>query len=88
LIVAFYAAVHYVNAYAAKYHLYFADHKARNHEVARNPVFDRIRDDWGSLAELGWNARYTCRTYGPSDYDECREALDRFRDLIEPLINT
>lgn len=86
LVVAFYSAVHYVNAYAAKYNFDFQGHKARNQEIEQNPVFDSVRDDWGSLSEFGWNARYTCRTYSHADYDECRDALERFRSALEPLI--
>ena len=54
----FYSALHYVEAYNAKFNAHFAKHEELNRDIGRNPVLMPIADDYLDLSAFSWNARY------------------------------
>lgn len=83
LVALFYSALHFVQAYSAKFGHYYSSHKDRNADMQRNPVFDEIIVDYNELAILGWNARYTCMAYGATTYQEALDCINAIQRHIE-----
>ena len=58
-VIAFYAAVHYVNAYLWEIRRYAPpDHGSRNRVIAGDPVLRRCRFQYRRLLDVGFRARY------------------------------
>src|SRR4051794_29289090 len=75
LVACFYSALHFVDAFGAKYSTNYSSHKQRNEEVQRNPQLERLRDAYMDLHTFGWNARYTMQNYGKNEQQEAMDAL-------------
>ena len=59
-VVAFYAALHFVNAYLwERYGREPAGHRERNHLVRTDPVLGRCQREYLRLADNAYHARYT-----------------------------
>jgi hypothetical protein len=86
LVVAFYSALHFVDAFAVKYNTHFNSHTQRNAEVQRNPQLAPLRDDYMDLFTLGWNARYTMQNYSSSEYEQGMASLKVVEDSIRGLL--
>jgi hypothetical protein len=69
----FYSALHYVEAYNAKFNTRFTNHQDRNADIKDNPVFAPIRDDYLDLCNLSYNARYEAVNYGAEKLKEAQE---------------
>jgi hypothetical protein len=54
----FYSALHYIDAYNAKYNKHCRTHQDLTDNIERNPVLEAISDDYSDLLTFSWNARY------------------------------
>jgi hypothetical protein len=58
-VIAFYAAVHYVNAYLwERYRIAPRDHADRNHHVRTDPILRRCLQAYNRLRDEGYRSRY------------------------------
>jgi hypothetical protein len=80
LTILFYSALHYVEAYNAKFNEHFTKHEDLNRDIQRNPQLSPIYDDYRDLSSFGWNARYRPVAYGDQELNEalqCHAAVQR-----------
>jgi hypothetical protein len=70
----FYSALHYVEAYNAKFNYHFHGHTQLINDMGRNPVFSTVFDNYQELSSLSWNARYRPRRYGDTELKEAIES--------------
>jgi hypothetical protein len=82
----FYSALHYVEAYNAKYHHHCDNHKQRNDEIVRNDVLVPIWADYSDLANFSWNARYRPKSYGVEDFNEAQQYQANIARRVTELI--
>jgi hypothetical protein len=71
LTVLFYSALHYIEAYNAKYGFHCNTHRQLNDDIARNPVLNPVSDEYSDLQNFSWNARYKAVNYGRNELAEC-----------------
>ncbi len=84
-IAAFYAAVHYVNAFLwEQLGIAPQDHRARRQLVARTSPLNRVVAPYDRLTAIGWDARYTA-TFSPSQ-PRVREAVYLHVDAIRAVV--
>jgi len=79
LTVLFYSALHYVEAYNAKFNAHFSKHEELNKDIQRNPQLSVIFDDYRDLSTFSWNARYRPVAYGEKELNEalaCHAAVE------------
>ena len=86
IIAAFYSAVHFVNAFGAKYNKRYSDHRERNDDVRRNPQLEHLSDDYLDLHDLAWNARYTMRNYTSTERQEALQCLEVVETELRKLL--
>ena len=86
LVVASYSALHFIDAFGAKYSTHFSSHAQRNSEVQRNPQLSPLRDDYMDLHTLGWNARYTMQNYRLNEYQQAMTSLEVVEGIIRALL--
>jgi hypothetical protein len=84
-IAAFYAAVHYVNAFLwERLSQASGDHRVRRNSVARVTPLNRVLHHYERLTDLGWNARYTATFQPPATdtQDAANARLDAIRNVV------
>ena len=86
LVVLFYSALHYVEAFHAKHHTHCTTHKQRNGEISRNPQLSVIYRHYQELSDFSWNARYQCASYSSSELAQARESLKAVETHIQKLL--
>src|ERR1700733_1379942 len=86
LVAAFYSALHFVGAFAAKYNTHYSGHKQRNEDVQRNPQLAALSVDYMDLYTLAWNARYTTNNYGPREQRQAMDSLSFVESAIRKLL--
>src|SRR5271157_2510771 len=69
----FYSALHYIEAYNAKYNFHCNNHNELNDNIRRNQVLSDICDDYCDLQTFSWNARYRAKKYGRQEVAEANE---------------
>jgi hypothetical protein len=84
-VIAFYAAVHYVNAYLWEARRYAPpDHPNRNHLVEGDPVLRRSRSEYGRLFATGFRARYVPNFRLPEQ--DARDLIERDLELVRQTV--
>lgn len=68
LVIIFYAAVHYVEAYLAKRGIHLRSHASRDSYVARDSVLRQVWNEYQDLKYFGFNARYEFLAFTPHDF--------------------
>jgi hypothetical protein len=86
LVVLFYVAVHYVEAYLAKTGIHLRSHTTRDGYVTKERNLKKIRILYGHLKYYGYNARYEMSTFTAKDVKEATEYLDKVKSELIPLI--
>jgi hypothetical protein len=89
-VAAFYAAVHYVNAYLwEKLRLEPADHPERNRWIQRAPPLRPIFGAYKTLADLAWDARYKAQfqVHSRVIQDAVHQRLERVRAQVMCELN-
>ena len=82
----FYSALHYVEAYNAKYHQHFSRHEDLSREIGRNPVLQPIYDDYKDLLAFSWNARYRPVQYDAAKLVEAKEYHAAVEQVVSGLL--
>ena len=87
LVVFFYAALHYVEAYLAKQHnMHLRLHTTRDSEVSREANLKKIRKQYAHLKFYGFNARYEVDQFTAKDTIDAAAYLAQIRNAIAPLL--
>jgi len=83
-IAAFYAAVHYVNAFIwERFGQAPGDHRTRRGFVARIAPLNRVLRAYDLLADLGWQARYATVFRSPAQLPQIVQSrLDEIRAVV------
>ena len=79
IVVAFYAALHLIEAYWAESGVHLQNHRARNDAIRTVSVFSAVQRRYLTLYEKSRTARYDCR---PFVREQAEEAI---RFLYEPF---
>lgn len=86
LTVLFYSALHYIEAYNAKYSCHCKNHQDLNDNIERNPMLTDISDDYLDLANFSWNARYKAVNYTKKEFEEALQYHAAIEKHITDLI--
>jgi hypothetical protein len=86
LTILFYSALHYVEAYNAKFDCHFKNHDDLKRDIYRNPQLSDIFDDYSDLLTFSWNARYRPCNYGEEDVKEARVCYEAVVGHITALL--
>lgn len=86
---AFYAAVHYVEAYLAGYGgggYHNVDHVRRGRLIHTIHQLEGIRREYSHLKNAGWAARYVVKTFTRDEVSDLREMLQAVKGQITRLL--
>jgi hypothetical protein len=85
VVVAFYSAVHYVNAYLwEKYHFSPPNHAAREQRIYADPTLARIAVSYDTLKDWGMQARYDpVAQITDADAQHAIDELFQISDLVK-----
>ena len=87
LVVLFYAAVHYVEAYlAVKMSAHLRSHTTRDSYVGRLADLKKIFKEYQHLKYFGYNARYEVYGFSAQDTVEAMKDIAAVRSQITPLL--
>lgn len=87
LVVLFYAAVHYVEAYlAVQLGIHARSHTMRDSYVAKDANLRRIYSSYQHLKYFGYNARYEVFQFNVTDIQEANNCLADVKALLLPLL--
>lgn len=67
LVILFYAAMHYVEAYLAKSGVHLRSHTTRDNAMSRDSSLRKIFKEYSDLKYFGYNARYEISGFKPTD---------------------
>lgn len=87
LIILFYSALHYVEAYLATLGQHLKSHRSRDSVVGRDPNLKKIFPEYQDLTFYGYNARY--EMYGFTSDDVTKRAAKEFAAVkthLKPLL--
>ena len=82
----FYSALHYVEAYNAKYGQHFSKHEDLSRDIGRNPVLQPIYGDYKDLLVFSWNARYRPVQYDAARLVEAKEYHAAVEQVVSGLL--
>jgi len=87
LVVIFYAAVHYVEAYLSLTGIHLRSHATRDNCVGRDSRLRLIFREYGDLKYYAYNARYEVMPFSASDVaNVALPALDKIKAQLKPLL--
>jgi hypothetical protein len=83
----FYSALHYIEAYNAKYDFHCRNHHDVSDNIQRNPMLDTISDEYLDLSNFSWNARYKAVDYEVAKFTEAARYHAAIEKHIKDLIS-
>jgi hypothetical protein len=87
LVVLFYAAVHYVEAYLAKsLGMHLRSHNTRDQYVGRESNLKKIFKSYAHLKFYGYNARYELYGFTAKDAADAAKDLEDIKTHLVPLL--
>jgi hypothetical protein len=87
LVVLFYAALHYVEAYLAKQMgVHLRSHTTRDSYVSKESNLKKVRTQYGHLKFFSYNARYEMDKFTANDVNEATEYLAELKAVLLPLL--
>jgi hypothetical protein len=87
LVVLFYTALHYVEAYLADaLGQHGRSHTTRDNYVARETNLRPIKNEYGHLKFYGYNARYEPDQFTQNDVQDALNDLAQLKNHIQPLL--
>lgn len=87
LIVLFYAAMHYVEAYLAAMSIHLRSHTTRDSYLGRDSNLRPIYAEYQDLKYYGYNARYEVCTFTANDVtDAAAKHFEKIKAQITPLL--
>jgi hypothetical protein len=86
LVILFYVALHYVEAYLAKtMDAHFRSHTTRDNVVTRDSNLRKVRTEYFHLKYFGYNARYEADTFTARDVADAVGYLAVLKASIDPV---
>jgi hypothetical protein len=89
IIIAFYEALHYVDRvldiFPSAREEEYDSHKKRRTVMKRYSVLRSILDEYDSLLNESWRARYTCEILTRKDYEKALEYLYIIQDALRDI---
>ena len=86
LVILFYTAVHYVEAYLAPNNVHLRSHQARDGYITRESNLRKIRMEYNHLKFYGYNARYEADQFTAADVTDAIKYLAKVKGILQPLI--
>ncbi len=87
LIIMFYAAMHYVEAYLAKEaNEHLRSHTTRDKWMVKEANLNKIADSYNHLKFYGYNARYEVSDFNAKDVSHAEDYLAHIRTEIKLLL--
>jgi len=87
LVVLFYAAVHYVEAYLEKHWgMHLRSHTARDQYIGKEANLKKIFSPYSYLKFYGYNARYEVCSFTVTDTQDANKDLAEIKNHILPLL--
>lgn len=87
LVMLFYAALHYVEAYLAKSGIHLRSHTTRDNAMSRDSALREIFKQYADLKYYGYNARYEISGFKPTDVTEtAANHFDTIKTFLTPLL--
>jgi hypothetical protein len=86
LIMMFYAAMHYVEAYLANFGVHLKSHTARDSYIGKETKLRQIFVDYQDLKFYGYNARYEMVKFVASDFTNAAQSLAKIKAYLTPLL--
>lgn len=87
LVVLFYTAMHYVEAYLAKtMNQHLRSHTTRDSWVSRESNLKKVRIEYAHLKFYGYNARYELNGFTVEDLADAASYLSRIKATLAPLL--
>jgi len=87
LVVLFYTALHYIEAYLDKHlNQHVRSHTTRDKYVGKESNLRKIFKPYGHLKYMGYTARYDLVGFTPKDTQEAQKDLEAIKALLIPLL--
>lgn len=87
LVILFYAAMHYVEAYLAKSNVHLRSHTTRDNAISRDSSLRKIFKEYADLKFFGYNARYEVFGFKATDVtDKAAKHFAAIKGHIAPLL--
>ncbi len=86
LIMLFYAAMHYVEAYLATVGQHIRSHTTRDNIVGRDKKLRKIFNEYQDLKFFGYNARYEVMGFTATNVSESKESLRAVKGYIQTIL--
>ena len=87
LVILFYAAMHYVEAYLAKSGVHLRSHTTRDNAMSRDSVLRKIFKEYADLKFYGYNARYEVFGFKATDVtDKAAKHYALIKGYLSPLL--
>jgi hypothetical protein len=86
LVILFYAAMHYVEAYLATVGQHLRSHTTRDKFVGRDARLRRIYSEYQDLKYYGYNARYEMQEFTASDVTDATASFAAVKTYIKTLL--
>jgi hypothetical protein len=87
IIMLFYAALHYIEAYFAQSGMHSRDHKQRDSSINGDPKLRPIYKEYGSMKAYSINARYFVQTFTPSDVAKVNGKFAAIKTHVTSLLS-
>jgi hypothetical protein len=86
LVILFYAAVHYVEAYLDRYNQHLRSHTTRDKYLGKEKNLKKIFKPYSHLKYFGYNARYEMCDFKAQDTQEATKYLADLKKILLPLL--
>lgn len=86
LVILFYAAMHYIEAYLATLGQHLRSHTTRDNFVGRDVQLRRIYSEYQDLKYFGYNARYEMQKFTASDVAQAKTNFDTVKAHISAIL--
>jgi hypothetical protein len=87
LVILFYTALHYVEAYLAKQmNFHLRSHTTRDGWITKEANLRKVRTEYFHLKFFGYNARYEADSFTAKEVAEALTYLTKVKATIQPLL--
>lgn len=87
LVILFYAAMHYVEAYLAKSGVHLRNHTTRDNAISRDSSLRKVFKEYSDLKYFGYNARYEIFGFKATDViDKAAKHYAVIKAHLTPLL--
>ncbi|MGH9727835.1 MAG: hypothetical protein ACRD4V_04500 [Candidatus Acidiferrales bacterium] len=86
IVMTFYSALHYVEAYFADSSKHYRLHRVRDSMIQRDPKIRRIFRSYRRLSDCSEQARYEAYFFDEGQFANIRKNLDDIKAVVVPLL--